>query len=264
MQYGELKEGIKYFHDRWPPHQGNVEEKYAALRLRGDDYWLHLEKMDPDRRMEEIIDNFLNTKAWNVHIPAKEPKRSKVKNGLEKAVKQLPQYYTDLQRNRIEDVDLKDSSIRSVINSIYCTFLQIEPKFGRVAASKLMHMALPDLFVMWDSSIIQRHCIPRERLTHIKGKARSYVGFLVLMQENILHVIKSYPEESQLTSQEVVQRIRAENNNLSLPRLLDMANMAVRDCEQAICISCMKKAKLRWAEFGLVTIDDSSDDESSD
>jgi hypothetical protein len=148
----------------------------------------------------------------------------KVGDELKQAVEQLPQYYASLASFRIEDVDFQDREepIRGVINSIYSILLQIKTKFGRVPASKLMHMALPDLFVMWDDGIIQRHCIPKEKLPGIKGKATSYICFLILMQENIRHVIESYPRASQLMVSQVIQGIRAAHNNLSLPRLLDM------------------------------------------
>jgi len=261
MDYAELGKGVKYFQGKWPPSQGNVKHKYAALRSKGDQYWLHLERLNEDQLMDEIIDGFLNTKAWNARIPTRDFKDwAEVKADLKEAVGQLPEYYAALGGFRMEDIDfqggttLKDGraeSNRSLINHIYSRFLQVKG-FGPTAASKLMHMALPNLFVMCDRDIIQKYCIPVEKLLGVKGKPRSYIAFLILMQENTCHVIKSYPRASELAGPEVVQRIQAGHSNLSLPRLLDMANMAVRDCEQATCIGCMKKAKARWAELGLM------------
>jgi hypothetical protein len=261
MDYTELEIGIKYFEDKWPPDR-DWEYKYSKLRLRDigePGYWLHLEKMDVQRLGKEIIDGFLNQ--WGSRIPTNTFETwYQASYNLKQAVDQLPEYYTSLASFRIEDVDFQDcvtlkgkeASIWNVIDSIYSIFLQIKSKFGPVPASKLMHMAIPNLFVMWDHGIIQRHCIPVEKLPGVKGKPRSYIAFLILMQENIRHVIKSYPRASELTVPEVVQRIQAEHNNLSLPRLLDMSNMAVRDCEQTICLACMKRAKARWGKLGLV------------
>ena len=261
MHYSELEKGTEYFEYKWPPYQGDSAEKYPALRRKGDQYWLHLERLNEDQLMDEIIDHFLNTKTWNARIPTQSFKNWKeVRAGLKNAVDQLPDYYAALDGFRIEDIDLQhgstqkgmgEESIRSLVNHIYSRFLQIKG-FGTTAASKLMHMALPNLFVMCDRGILQRYCIPVEKLPEVKGKPRSYIAFLILMQENIRHVIESYPRASELTDPEVVQRIQAEHNNLSLPRLLDMTNMAVRDCEQTICIPCMKKAKARWAKLRLL------------
>lgn len=262
MHYSELEKGIEYFENKWPPDQGDPEEKYAVLRSKGDQYWLHLERLDEDQLMEKIIRGFLNTKTWNCRIPTRDLEDwIDVRAGLKNAVDQLPDYYAALENFTIEDIDpqhgstqkgMAGGSIRSLVNHIYSRFLQIKG-FGPTAASKLMHMALPNLFVMCDRGILQRYCIPGEKLPEVKGKPRSYIAFLILMQENIRHVIESYPRASELTDPEVVQRIQAQHNNLSLPRLLDMANMAVRDCEQTICIPCMKKAKARWAKLNLVT-----------
>lgn len=274
MDYKELEKGIKYFEDKWPPDR-DCKYKYSELRLRDiqkPGYWLHLKRMDEMQLAEEIIQGFLNK--WNCRIPMSKrtlDKSWKVLTGLKKAVEQLPDYYAALDGYRIEDIDFNDhtalkgreESIRNVIDSIYSIFLQIEG-FGPTAASKLMHMALFNLFVMCDRGILQRYCIPKEKLPGLEKKQKSYIAFLILMQENIRHVIESYQQASDIMGPEAIKKIQAEHNDFPLPRLLDMANMAARDCEQAICIACMKKAKARWVELGLVTTDDSGDKDSSD
>ena len=273
MDYGQLEAGIKYFEKKWPPDRDS-KGKYSTARQKDEEepgYWLHLERMKEKQLAKDIIRGFLNP--WKCRIPARTDEQlDKAGANLKQAVDQLPTYYASLAGFRIEDIDFQGSvtlkheeePIRAVINQIYSVFLRIETKFGRVAASKLMHMALPDLFVMWDDGIIQSHCIPTERLPGIKQKARSYVGFLILMQENVRHVIESYPQTSHLTPPQVAQALKTVHRDLPLPRLLDMANMAVRDCEQAICITCMKKAKARWATLGLVNTNDSMNEDPAD
>ena len=179
---------------------------------------------------------------------------------LKGTVDELPKYYAALTGTWIEEIDFqgrtevngKEESNRFVMNYIYSRFLQIED-FGPTVASKLMHMALPDLFVMWDDGVIQRYCIPKEKnLPGFRKGKMSYVAFLILMQENICHAIESHPGASGVEKRAIVQDIQAAHNGLPLPRLLDMANFAVRDCEQTICLPCMKRAKARWAELGFV------------
>ena len=65
MDYAELSEGVKYFEKKWPANQGNLGHKYAGLRARGADYWLHLEAMNGEQLVLEIINGFLNTSVWN-------------------------------------------------------------------------------------------------------------------------------------------------------------------------------------------------------
>jgi len=265
MDYSELERGINYFEGKCPDY---MDWKYAEPKLRQRNvkepgYWSHLERMNPIRLAEEIIDGFLNP--WGCRIPSPDSERgSETVIDLRKMAP-LHEYYAALSRFKIEEVDFqgtttllganKDESSRSCINYIYSRFRQVKG-FGPTVASKLMYMAIPDLFVMCDRGIIQRHCIPKEKLPEIKGKKISYVAFLILMQENIRHIIETHPRASDLKPREVIQDIRAQHNSLPLPRLLDMANMAVRDCEQAICISCMKKAKARWDDLDLISDSD--------
>lgn len=260
MDYAELRQGIRYCESKWAPDRSPGEYSYEKLRdrdVKRPGYWLHLESMDESELAEGVIE-FLNQ--WKCRIPVRtfEHFAASVVH-LRQAVDQLPAYYGSLTGSKIEDVDFEcpvtvngqKEATRNVIDSIYSVFLRIPTKFGPVPASKLMHMALPDLFVMWDDGIIDHHCIPIQSLPATRKKERSYLGFLILMQENICHAIDSYNRRPSLTREQVVQEIRSEHRGLSLPRLLDMANMAVRDCEQAICIPCMRKAKDRWSKMGL-------------
>lgn len=176
---------------------------------------------------------------------------------LWQALKTLNVRYTCLKAAKLEDANFDEQrkcdnvtlTISQIIRDIYTSFLLIEPKFGKVPASKLMHMALPDLFIMWDDGIIDRYGLPNEKLQSVRST--SYLAFLILMQENINHLIATYSGKEG-TRHQRVRDLKAQFGGLGLPRLLDMANMAVRDCELAICITCMRKAKGRWAQFGII------------
>ena len=265
MDYAELEKGIKYF-ERALLADASSEHSYPKLRSRGDDYWLHLEDMDGDRLLDEIINRFLQK--WGCRIPMRTVEHIHgTVHTLMQAVNDLPRYYSALGGFRIEDIDFqgrtvvsdKEESIRSVINYIYSRFLQVKG-LGPTCGSKLMHMALPNLFVMLDAGIIKRYCIPEEKhLPGLNKPKKSYVAFLILMQENMCHAIQSYPRASPAQKPESIQRMQAEHSSLPLPRLLDMANFAVRDCEQTICLSCMKRAKARWAKLGFVPDYDSGE-----
>lgn len=252
MDYTELKEAIHYFESNLMADPHN-EYSYPSLRSRGDHYWLHLETMGAQRLGQEVIDRFLNH--WNCRIPSGGSRNGpEVVANLKHAVDRLPEYYAALSRFTIEDVDFqgrtvlkgKEESIQNVIESIYSTFRQIKPKFGAVPASKLMHMAVPGLFVMWDDGIIEAYAIPKRKLPGFGRRLWSYTAFLMVMQENTWHVVRSHQWSSDRARRTVIEKIKADYNNLPIPRLLDMANFAVRDGKQLICKACMERAKNRW------------------
>jgi hypothetical protein len=158
------KQGIRYHQGKWPPNAED-EYSYAALRSRGDEYWRHLERLEPIQLFDEVIYHFLNTVGWNCHIPIKNSEKGvQVAEGLYRGVAYVNGLYACLESTALEDTDFTEQRecngvrvvLSKVIRDIYSAFLRIEPKFGKVPASKLMHMALPNLFVMWDNGIIDR------------------------------------------------------------------------------------------------------------
>lgn len=251
MDYTQFVVGIQYFNQKWPSSRGNPDHKYASLRRLGDNYWLHLENLSESQIQDQILDNFLNTPAWNCYIPH---------NGvpdLKRAVDQLPDYYATLRSDTIEEIDFQESvalkgtqvPVADVIDSIVSLFRQIKPKFGLVPASKLMHMALPDLFVMLDRGIRQKYNVPTHKLVGFDTPKWWYVAFLVLMQEQASHIATTYPGSIEIGRQAAIAQIRGKYNGSPVPRLLDMANMAVRDSRLPVCETCMTKAKARWNEL---------------
>lgn len=251
MHYSQFVVGIQYFNQKWPSSRGNPNHKYASLRRRGDDYWLHLENLSESQIQGQILDNFLNTPAWNCHLPHESVP------DLKRAVDQLCDYYAALRSERIEEIDFQERvalkgtqvPIADVIDRIVSFFRQIKPKFGLVPASKLMHMALPNLFVMLDRGIRQNYNIPRHKLVGFDIPKWWYVAFLVLMQEQVSHITETYPGSTEIGRKAAIAQIKGKHSGVPLPRLLDMANMAVRDSRLPVCETCMTKAKARWNEL---------------
>lgn len=251
MRYSEFMGGIQYFYEKWPSSRGNPEHKYSGLRARRDKYWLHLENLSESQIRNQILDGFLNTRAWGCRIPRKSVP------DLKRTLDQLPEYYAALSSARIEDIDfqshvaLKGSQVSAayVIDSIVSLFRQIKPKFGLVPASKLMHMALPNFFVMLDKGIREKYHVPRHRLVGFDTPKWWYVAFLVLMQEQVWHVADTYAGASDIGRKVAIEEITKKHGGMPIPRLLDMANMAVRDNKLPVCEICMRKAKARWNEL---------------
>lgn len=224
---------------------------YAALRERGDDYWLHLERMSEDDLDEEIINCFLNSPPWYCYLP--DPgtvERRQVVGNLKKAVDQLRDAYAALIGFRIEDIDFQNSNM-VIIDHIYFSFCTIDPEaFRKVPASKLMHMALPSLFIMWDDDIIKSYRVPK-----LEGYLSSYTTFLMLMQENVRHIKETNPTGSSVTNEELFRQINKQCGEKDLPitRLLDIANYAIsrnkeryQKCHRCIEATNSKLAVMQW------------------
>jgi len=267
MDYEDFLRGIMWTKKQWAHDQQKrkipTKFHYEALRGRGEDYWLHIERMDETKVGEEIITGFLNTAEWSCHLDKPSSDKGKeMVHQLKAAVDQLPSCYNALKGYKIEDVDFqgktvverKEVSILSVIATIYAKFREIKfvkfrdttLRFGPVPTSKLMHMALPNLFVMWDNAIFKKYRVPSD----IFGE-HSYIAFLLLMQENIRHIKETHPVYSDQRNCDIVKRmnIRCGYENLPMTRLIDIANYAVGHLEEGApdikCHKCKKKTNQR-------------------
>lgn len=185
MRFKQLLEGLQYYNDQY----SHWVESYQRLRERGDEYWAHLEMLNESKMREQIIRSFLNE--WLCRVSYKSAA------SLKRAVDTLPLYYSVLKDETLEDVRFDaqknvDGQIlcnSSIIKNIMQCFLKVKPKFGPVPASKLMHMALPDLFVMWDTQIKRKYGVPTY---YYSDHAKWYVRFLKLMKLQINHAINDF------------------------------------------------------------------------
>lgn len=155
----------------------------------------------------------------------------------------MPPYYAVLRGETLNDVDFAQLqsignqrvSNSDVIKKIMRCFLRVRPKFGPVAASKLMHMAIPRLFVMWDTGIRIEYGIPTYYGT---DHARNYLGFLKLMRLQINHATNCYSKAYDIDVQTTIEQLREKDKNSTLPRVIDKYNFAIRDGKLKICSKC--------------------------
>lgn len=272
MTYEMFLEGIKWTEAQWrrlgagktlPP-----QFHYENLRRRGAGYWLNLDQMTTTQLSQDIITGFLNTAEWCCHLPSpkKPTKHAVLLTGLEKAVRHLAPYYQALAGLALVTLDFSGAAtlarqplpVSYVITRIYEEYCAIKPVFGRVPASKLMHMALPDLFMMWDNAIINGYGVPSCR-SHVANNVNaSYLPFLILMQENAKHVKATSGAGLTMNWPDFVAFLRAQcgyGNLVTMTRLLDIANYAVGHTQQGApqikCRRCCERAnqRLAGAEF---------------
>ena len=233
MDYEHLFMGVEYYNE----HYQHWVSSYRRLRERGDEYWVHLEQLSENQIRDEII-GFLND--WLCRVDY----QSAV--SLKQNLKTTPSFYATLRDEAIERIEFNESKIvekqrvsnSDIIKKIMNQFVKVRPKFGPVAASKLMHMAVPRLFVMWDTGIRSRYGIPTY---YAANHPRHYLRFLKLMQVQIGHAIDSYVNAHGVKNQAAIQQIRKEDGFSTLPRIVDKYNFAIRDRKLRICAVCYNK-----------------------
>lgn len=161
MIYDDFVKAIDWTIHKW----SHAQPTYETLRKRGDAYWLQLENLSQKQIENEIIIGFLNTGVWSCHLDSPLPKPPRhngqkgqlmVKN-LKVAVDSLPLYYQQLGKFSLFNIDFTNPSKMNLwmVAKVFSEFKAIKPRFGPVPASKLMHMALPDLLMMWDNAIFK-------------------------------------------------------------------------------------------------------------
>lgn len=226
MLFKELLTGVEYYNGEYP----HWVESYQCLRDRGDEYWSHLEMLDEAQIEKQIIEKFLNK--WLSRV------NHRSASSLKQAVDSLPPFYSALKNEAIEDIDFGSHKSFTIKGVMQC-LLRVKPKFGSVPASKLMHMAIPRLFVMWDSGIKEEYGIPTycsDSLT-----AERYTDFLKLMKAQINHAINNLMQVKGLDRETAIQQIRLKDNNLTLARIVDKYNFAIRGGKAEVCQECQAK-----------------------
>ena len=79
--------------------------------------------------------------------------------------------------------------IKDLITLIYIKFRDVDFKFGSTATAKILHILVPELFVMWDNAIFNYYRGVDER---VSDSGPGYVYFLILMKELAVSINNNY------------------------------------------------------------------------
>ena len=257
MDYNTMIDRIGETRKRWS-NSNKTGPTYEELLLKGNGYWQNLNRLTQTQLEIDIIDKFLNSPKWLCHLalPKDGPKRIPMLQNLMACLQNTPKYYSALNAYKLENVNFADLiaidghqiPIIFAIDDLYTMFLKVGNTFSRVAASKLMNLALPDLFMMWDNNILDDiYNTPRQTPFNSsleKKRIRSYISFLILMQENINHIKKTCPPGIEENWSRLLANINQvsgyRNFPLPLPRLLDIANYSLDEITK--CKVCLNGA----------------------
>lgn len=175
------------------------------------------EKALQRRNLEDIV-NFL--KEWRVRVKIDRRK-------LDRAIERKRLLLNQLRKRRINivSVNLTDARLYDTVVELFDILSKVS--VGRktyTGASKILHVLVPDLFVMWDDTI---RCAYGCRSRKEGDDGEKYFSFLKRVQLEAKEAIESYRSEHICTDEEAIRRIRLElyeEGFYPFTRLIDIYN----------------------------------------
>ena len=147
----------------------NNLEKFDKLENRGSYYPMFLNMIEKGFETEAFL-FILST--WNFATFRYAMKNFDL-NNFKETVKSLKPYFEKFKGESIESINF--DNYHQEINHIFNTLSKIKG-IQYTGASKLMHLTIPEVFIMWDAYI-------RKEWEFKKGDSEDYFNFLKLMQK---------------------------------------------------------------------------------
>lgn len=139
-------------------------------------------KLTREQVRDEIIIGFLNP--WGCRLAINNS--DFLASCIIKATIQINEDLQSLNGAKLIDLDLKNSE--TAIKNCYQTMVDIRNNFSHTAASKLLHMINPELFVMWDGPMRNGY----RKHYDIRADASGYFEYMKKMQEGLRKVSQSF------------------------------------------------------------------------
>jgi hypothetical protein len=95
----------------------------------------------------------------------------------------------DVNFNQIINVNNEQMTVDEAIKECYTHVTNIRNRFAATAASKLLHILQPKLFVMWDKDILTHY---KDNNYQVSNGAQGYCVYLHLMQDVATQVLQSF------------------------------------------------------------------------
>jgi len=190
----------------------------AYDKARNSVNWKQLNLLS-DQHIGSVVLKFLND--WKCRIPVTATVIREVRNGYS----DVRPYVEALQAETLENTNFEQSV--TVANQPYKISFGIYfairrmtgvgERFRHVAASKLLHMVLPGLFVMWDNFIIDGY--------NLSADATSYsYSFMPKMQREVSEAIDTYIVGNGGRRIDAIAAIRSHGSGKTLAKLVDEFN----------------------------------------
>jgi hypothetical protein len=169
------------------------------------------------RNVDDILE-FL--KKWRIRVKID-------RRRLERAIQDNRSTLSHLngREYQIANVDLKNPKIRDAVIGLFETFSR-KVSIGRhtyTGASKILHVMVPNLFVMWDDAIRCAYACRGQNAEH----SEDYFTFLKRTQHELKEALRSYGIQHSCSDEEAMRRISEElfePGYDSVSRLIDCYN----------------------------------------
>lgn len=213
MYYKDLSKAIDWFkHDTFAYDS-------AYIRSRNITDWRNLHTFSDEEIKIKVL-GFLN--AWRCRIGI----TKEVVTQIKEAYSEVIPYLRALEGEALENTDFEQQilvspsspKVSDCINFSMDVMIGVGYRFRHVAAaSKLLHMVNPALFVMWDNYIIMNYRLSRN--------ANSYAyKFMPLMQQEANEAIETYMKDFSCDRDQAIKGIKTYGTGKTLAKLVDEFN----------------------------------------
>ena len=218
ITYKELLDSSEIFEE--DPDSGSD----AWVRTRRFVDWKNLHNLNTEEVKRRII-GFLNK--WHCRLPSTDRLAEKIKETYRLTIPFLnaleDETLENFQFDKKKVVQGEKYTNEEILLKIFDSFCEIGHNFRGVAASKLLSLINPSLFVMWDTPICEAYGIRAPSEPYIRDK--QYVPeFFPLMKEKANSVIDSYMKEKKCSRSEATKAINSFRKWRTLAKLLDEYN----------------------------------------
>ena len=175
-------EYCRVFHEFEPRDLAYIVSRYIVEQRPYDDYFV-------------LAGAKMIILSWNAAMFLKlsrEDKRRFDEDILE-AYRECKTIFKFLENKRLEELDLSDMEVRELIVRAFNAFAS-RKRIGSTGASKILHIILPNIFVMWDSRIREAYHKLHSK-DHREGSAKCYFEFLKQTQQIVVDLLSKVDEE---------------------------------------------------------------------
>lgn len=171
-----------------------------------------------DKELIKIIDFLVEWKCRGL-VGSSSPDIKKMSRQLEdmkKTLRSLSHEFKKLKGYTLKDVPLENEDIKKTILTIYKDIDSIK-QIGPTAASKIMHIINPRLFIMWDEAIRS----DKRGYGYERGTAVQYIEFMKEMQSKAITLETNWEEkeiEIPIRKRRTLTKLMDEVNYMGITR----------------------------------------------
>ncbi len=163
---------------------------------------------------ENIIQGFLNP--WGCRLANNT--HDVLAAQIIQVTRQIHEDLQSLNGTKLLDLDLDNN--KTAIKNCYQEMANIGNRFSHTAASKLLHIINPELFVMWDRPM-RTHC---RNIYNILEGEEGYFEYMKKMQKGLRQVLDSFPRAKEECPAEFLSKKLGIEPPKTLVKYLDEYN----------------------------------------